>query len=292
MRFIALIFAMLFSCSAFAQIPMTGAGKGSPSGGGGNDAATTAWVNQVIARSGTVSGTQITNVNNLIVCLKTGSATNFFNISDRLMLMASENITQAETDIINPSATQGTNTATFTANKGVAGNGSTTFFDTKWVPASGTNCVLNSCSLMLYDGSTNFGGAGPGRLGIIDGSNNGIGLRFLSTTSIDFYLNASGGTGQTVSNVKSIFIGTRTAAGATQTFQNGSSVGTGTDASTAVPVTFSFYAAGGWNELGSLNFSTGMTDTMGAFGILSGLNATQAGQYNTCIQNYLTAVGA
>ena|ERR1700722_10996392 len=117
-----------------------------------------------------------------------------------------------------------------------------------------------------------------------------IGLCFLGSTGIDFYLNATSGTGQTVTNVKSIFIGARTSLGTTKDCKNGSSVGTGTDASSAVPTTLTYWAAGGQNAIGA--FSSGSTDTIGAFGALSGLNATQVGQYNTCIQTYLTAVGA
>jgi hypothetical protein len=295
MKRISVLFVLLFALCGAASAGFNGVLEGFSTpvvaSGGGNDPATTAWVNQVVSRGGTVSGTQTTNVNNLIVCLKTTYATNFFSISDRLYLLASENATQATTDLITPSGTQATSTATFnavggTAPFGYAGNGTSTFYDSKWIPSSGPNCVLNSCTIMLYDGSTTF----SGRLGVLDGSSNTLGLRFLSTTSVDFYLNGTGGTGQTVTNVKSILIGTRTLAGATQTFQNGSSVGTGTDASTTIPGTYSFWAAGGQNAFG--NFSSGSTDTIGAFGALSGLTATQAGQYNTCIQNYLTAWGA
>ena len=138
---------------------------------GGSDPATTAWVAEVVTRGGTVSGTQTTRVNNLVLCLKTG-ATNLFAISDRLMLMASENTQQATTDLIVPSATQATSTATFnavggTAPFGYAGNGTSTFMDTKWIPSTGTNCTVNSCTLMLYDGTA--AGGFPGWLGVNDG---------------------------------------------------------------------------------------------------------------------------
>lgn len=282
-------FALLSLSGASAQWPVL-PGPGLTVVASGNDPATTAWVSQVVTRGGTVSGTQTTRVNTLIVCLKTG-ATNLFAISDIFLLMAAENTQQAETDLITPSRTQATTTTTFNAVGGTAPfgptpDGTTTFFDTKWVPSSGANCTVNSCTQLLYDGSTAF----SGRLGVFDGSGNTLGLRFLSTTGIDPYLNATSGSGQTVTNVKSIFITVRTALTATQAYQNGSSVGTGTDSSSAVPVTFTYWAAGGQNAIGS--YSSGSTDVIGAFAALSQLNSTQVTQLNTCLQAYLTAWGA
>lgn len=57
MRFIALIFALLFSWSVSAQVPMTGAGLGAPASGGGGTPSVTSLGN---AASGATAGTTVT----------------------------------------------------------------------------------------------------------------------------------------------------------------------------------------------------------------------------------------
>lgn len=298
MKRLGLAFALwaLLSHAAVAQIGgLSLPGPGPIVVASGNDPATTAWVNQVVTRGATVSGTQTTRVNTLIVCLKTG-ATNLFAIADIFLLQAAENTAQATTDLITPSRTQATSTATFnavggTAPFGYAGDGTSTFYDTKWDPSTGTNYTLNSGTILHYDGSTTFG-AGAGRTGVTDGTNE-VELRFTSTTGIAISINgAASGSGQTVTNVKSIFIGSRTGATATQYYQNGTAKGgvNADAAGTARPTGFTYWAAGGQNLFN--NFAFGYTDTMGAFAAFSGLNGTQVTQLNTCLQAYLTAWGA
>ena len=252
------------------------------------DPATTAWVAQVVARGGTVSGTQTTNVNNLVVCLKTG-ATNLFVISDRLLLLASENIQQAETDLINPSATAASNSgATFTTNRGYAGDGVSAFYDTKFDMSTGTNYTLNSGTWMLYNETS---GDGSGRFGVTTGGGAAFAaLRMNGTTGALGFVNSGTEATQTVTNSNGIFIATRTGASATALYYNGSLAGTNTQASLSIPTAATFYAAGGLNDSGSLLNAN--TDVMGAWGVLAGLNGTQAAAYNTCIRTYLTAVGA
>lgn len=261
--------------------------------GGGNDPATTAWVSQVVTRGGTVSGTQTTNINNLVVCLKTGG-TNLFAISDKLYLLASENTAQATTDLITPSATQAVASgATFnavggTAPFGYSGNGTTTFFDTSWAPSTGPNFTLNSATWMVYDGTSTATASRFGSEAV--GATSRDELRFTGATSAIAYINDTTSTGSgTLTNSKGIFIGTRTSTTNVILYYNGVNNATNSTASVALS-TFNFYAAGGVNSGGSL--ANANTDVIGAMGSLAGLNPTQITQYNGCIQTYLTAWGA
>lgn len=101
--------------------------------GGGNDPATTAWVNAVVSAGGTVSGTQQTRVNTLIVALK---GHGLFAKLDRLWLYAGESDShQATIDIINLSVGTIHGSATLNAS-GYTGDGSTGFFDTGFDPST------------------------------------------------------------------------------------------------------------------------------------------------------------
>jgi hypothetical protein len=69
---------------------------------------------------GALSNSELRLVSNLIRGLKTDGV---WSSLDRLWLFAAENSTQALTDLVARSSATATNSPTFTANQGFAGNG-------------------------------------------------------------------------------------------------------------------------------------------------------------------------
>ena len=82
------------------------------------DAATIAWVNQVVTNGGTVSAGRQTLVDNLIVGLK---ADGIWTKLERLWLFAAENTISALTDLVGLTLATANNSPTFTADVGYTG---------------------------------------------------------------------------------------------------------------------------------------------------------------------------
>lgn len=149
---------MWFSNPGWRSYPNHAALDGSA--GGGTDAATTAWVNAVVAAGGTVSGTQQTRVNTLIVALK---AHGIFSQLDRLWLWAGESVhQQAKIDIINlgVATEHGNLTTTGLTASGYVGDGSTGYFDSGFGPATGPNGTDASAMFGCYITSARASGGG------------------------------------------------------------------------------------------------------------------------------------
>jgi hypothetical protein len=146
-KFVALFLA-LFCLAAHAD-GISG-GIGSVEGiinpaGSSLDPATTAWVSAVTTAGGTVSSGQKTKVNALIVNLKTEFTTNYFTSCDRIWIHASENTQQATIDLVND-AVATNHSATFTANQGFTGNGTSTYLDSGFnTSTSGINFTPIPC---------------------------------------------------------------------------------------------------------------------------------------------------
>ncbi len=135
------------------------------------DAATTAWVNAVIANGGTVSPARKIVVNNLIAGLK---ADNTFTKLDRLWLFAAENEPSALTDIIARSLATNVNSTTFAANNGYTGDGGTgnsMYIDTNYnLVTNAVNFSLNSAHHSFWMlSATEAGGVNVNLHGAYDG---------------------------------------------------------------------------------------------------------------------------
>lgn len=141
-----------------------GPGTAHSTGGGCADADFIAWK----AAVGAVGATQETATCNLIISLKAHS---LWTTTDRIWLFASENTTQALTDIKSLSvATVPAGSPAHVASQGYTGNG-TTYVNTGYT--SGTNFTQNSASATAYVRNNRTSGANYVSLGNYDSPNTG-----------------------------------------------------------------------------------------------------------------------
>lgn len=141
------------------------------------------------------------------------------------------------------------NSPTFTTDRGYAGNGTTSYLSTGFIPSThGVNLTLNSASLGCYVSAGNT-----------TGDNNAYllgttGLRFLPRRATgDTFRSNINGSGLSDFAAQSTRLGlwavNRSGASAVQGYRNGASQGSDTDASVALDTTELFICA--WNNAGS-----------------------------------------
>jgi hypothetical protein len=250
------------------------------------DAATTAWVNAVVADGGTVSATQRSRVDALIVGLKADS---LWTLIDRMWLYAGEiSANQAKIDIkaLIPHALAGTPTAFDVG--GYDGDASTFYINSNFTPAThGVNWTLNSASILIYE-QTNVAGAFS-RVGSFDASENLITPRLTDGGGGYHRAGVNGGADDInhASGSNGCWIVSRTASNLTHLYRNGSSVGNWSLVSTARDtVNLGIFARG----LGA-TFDNRSTAKLSAVAFTAGLNATQAANFTTRLNAYMTAWG-
>jgi hypothetical protein len=246
---------------------------------GCSDTNATAWVNAVTSAGGTVSGTQATNVCNLIVAYK---AAGVFTLLDREWLYASENATQASIDIVNLSTHALSGTPTFTTNRGYAFGG-VEHIDTNYTP--GTNFTLNGLSFGEYAtvvaGGTAVGFYGPYSYTKPASAGN---VEY-DADEVSFFA-APNKAGLAAGN----YIITRTSSTSVSIYQN---AGVAIQTSTAGPNTLpsGHFFTGAANN-GSGTATDLFVGTLASVFFGGALNSTQAPAKSAALNTYMTAVGA
>lgn len=249
----------------------------------GFDAATTAWAAAVVTAGGTVSGARKTLVDQLIVGLK---ADGVWAKLDRLWIFAAENSQSALVDLVALTQATPVSSPTFTADRGYAGNGSSSYINSNFNAfTSGVNWTLNSAHMSgwsnteranspivltgVYNGAVVsdlmplYGGGMVGRL-------NGGGLAGLNnTTSVGF------------------FVGQRNNSSTTECIRNGVSCGTTGDAASSI-ASLPFFICGR-NDSGG--FSSAMADQLSMVSYGASFTATENTNYYNRLRTYMTAVG-
>lgn len=248
------------------------------------DAATTAWVNAVVSAGGAVSTTQRGRVNTLIVALKAHS---LFSTNSRLWLHAGESDSkQAIIDIMGlATATSAGHSPTLTAG-GFTGNGTSQYL----LASAPSDFGLLSASFGVYDMTTGTTGGTETVMGYSDGAVNSDFTPIFGGGGVALYRIVQGGGANvqpTNVNRQGLYIITLTAANTTTFYKNGASIGTsGNTAGGTSPLDFVIL---GRNDSGTPeNFST---DKVGASYILAGVNSTQAANFSTDLNAYMTAWG-
>lgn len=231
-------------------------------------------------------------IETLIVTLKTAGV---WTVFDRLWLFAAQNSTQALTDLVTRSVATAVNTPTFTADRGVTGNGSTSYINTNYDPTvNGVNFTQNAGHIAHY---TNLAGAG----GQIAGSG-----AFSPDTSprrdtwiiaptaagaMEALINLSGDPTPVGSGVTTgMSIGDRTNSTTVLSEHNSALLGTNTPAPSFAPSPFQHFVCAVNDELTPAAFNSfrfAMYSVGGTFGGLAGGNA-----FTTAITTFLTAIGA
>jgi hypothetical protein len=259
------------------------------------DAATTTWVNAVIAGGGTVSSTRQDLVNGLIVGLKTDGV---WLKLDRLWLFAGENQPSALIDIIAVSLATAVNSPTFTTDRGYTGVAAGGLSASVYI-ASGYNPTTNNVAFAqnsAHMSHWNITGGTPAAGGAIMGIVDGVGTSFTQTlepfSDANHYFRINeGGSGSITAPAGTTghFISNRSGAAASQAYRNGSSF--------ASPNTTSVAAANGpmailatWNLASSAPVDS--TDRQIAMVSIGGsLSSTDATNFYTHLRTYMTAVG-
>lgn len=120
------------------------------------DPATSSWLAAVLAKGAPVSSTYMAAVNTLINTLKTAGV---FQRLDRLWLFGAENATQALVDLIGANAATAVNAPTFTPGKGFQGNGTSSYINTGYNPATaGGKFIVNDACHGVWIDAYNTGG--------------------------------------------------------------------------------------------------------------------------------------
>lgn len=252
--------------------------------GGGENAKTTAWVNAVVAAGGSVSAGRRTTVNTLFDSLDSNSLTTKLN---RLWLLAAENTQSASIDLINLQTYSLVNSPTFTTDRGYAGNGSSSYLNLNTANCGTQNSAMYGMALRTNQPAENSTSMGCDDSGTASSTINptwGDGSMYWAINDDEGHA----GVTPPASRV-GIYIVTRTASTTAPCYKDGASLGTSTTTS---------------NGTSALNFFLGCTNhSSGAHGFTvnqhsatfignSGFNSTEASNFNTNLQTYLTAVGA
>lgn len=256
-----------------------------PAGGGGGDAPeTTAF----LART---SGLDATHVNAYKALINGLVSDGNFSLLDALWIFATQDATTAALNLVSTSfSVTPVSSPTFTADRGYAGNGTSSYIDTNFTPSTnGVQFTLNSASFGIYDraAATTFG---PHQGGVYTNSTaEVVNLDSDNTNNFHARINQDSGTNTSIGNAAANygFVAiVRTGASATNLYQSGSSIQTGTGASTALPSASIFLDAR--RLFGSASGFT--TDQIAAAFVGSG-SINQATFYSR-IQTFMTTVGA
>lgn len=222
---------------------------------------------------------------NLIdACIVSLKNAGIWTILDSLQVYAAADSQAARVDWVLPSRVATIATPpTFTTDRGFTSNGTTQFLDTGYTP--GTQYTQNSATVSIWSRTS----AQMGTLENITGAHT-AGSRLVAfylrnaSDSLNMRLNESTGTAIANTDGSGMFTGSRTGASAGQIYRNGSSLGVASlPASSGIPANaFTVCKA-------NTTFSTREAAMFAAGG---GMNATQAADFYTAMQTYMTGVGA
>lgn len=183
------------------------------------------------------------------------------------------------------------NSPTFTADRGYAGNGSTSYLNTNWVPSSSAvRYVQNDAMVFQY---LNAGDDTVSDARVPTGTFGATGdvyvLPRAPAGGTRHRLNATGS--QNVGSVSTgmgFTCGQRTSSTANEIFRNGASLGTASQASSGLPNVAPFIC--GANSGGSLIFPT--NDRVAFCGYGASLTAPQQAAFYAIVYGHMRAVGA
>lgn len=246
------------------------------------DPATTAWVNAVIADGGSVSATQQTNVNALIVALK---GHGIWTLLDRLWLYGGESDThQAKIDIVNLQSHTITVAPTFGAG-GYTGNAVDQFINTNFVPSAGGSLFIQDSASFGGYIRTNRAVQDYDLMGTLGGGHICELLPFGGTSRCD--INWDGFDTFTSTASQGFWHLNRSGASATQVYYDGGALTTGNPTSQGLP-NLAFFVLGR-NLGGGINRPS--ADQIAAVFIGGSMTAAQAANFNTDIEAYMDAWG-
>lgn len=227
-------------------------------------------------------------VSNLIRQLKVAGV---WTLLDRLWLFAAEDAAQALTDLVARSAATAVNSPTFTANRGYAGNGTTSYVNSNFTPSTdGVQYVRDSASAFTYQNTDRVAGA-IDSLGVANagGVQTVVSPRYTGDIAGGNVNNtaAAGSATGAVTDALGLVTMSRTSSTALAAYKRATLLGAASVASSAVQnVAVAFL---GLNNNGA--FTQGETARVALAGMGGGLTAGQVTSLNTALEAYLTAIG-
>lgn len=254
----------------------------------GLEAETTAWVAAVVGDGGTVSDQRKTLVNALIVSLK---ADGIFSKLDRLWLFAAENSQSALRDIVAAAQATAVNSPTFAADEGyLAAAASTQHVDTNYNPTTDAiNYSQDSAHLSAW---SNDDEAGSGNSGAMIGyANANIYATYGGDGNVYGRINDSPDSGSQGAPATRIGLWhvNRSGASATQIYQDGALYSSPNATSGSLfDLTFFVCAHHDSTTGNPINPSPHVISSASIGG---SLNSTEAADFYTHLQTYMTAVG-
>lgn len=231
-------------------------------------------------------------IDTLVGALKNGaiSGTNIWNKLDVLQIYAAADSQAASLNWITPGSNTVTtsNSPTFTADRGYAGNGTNSFVNTNFTPSNGTKVAQNDCSYSIWSRTTTeYANTGNGGV-------DSVARRFSfnpRNTTDQYIYHLAEGAGTTLSGSTDgtgLYTGVRTAASVTAAYRNGSSIGTGSATSggrTTVPLYMCAF-----NNNGTA--SSFVTRQYALFSMGQARTANEEADFYNAVQAYMTAIGA
>jgi hypothetical protein len=253
------------------------------------DADAQAFFNRVTAAGGTLSGTEQTAVNQLVLDLK---AYNIWTPIKALYPIVGASAAACAQNLKSSSFTGTFNGGWTFASTGVTPNGTTGYFDTTLVP--NTSLTFNNVSYAVYSRS-NFTPSGPDHSFGCSSQPSFlpiIGQSFTSTKRITTYIYSfnspdvmQSATGQ---NFAAMFISTRTSATSAKFFRNTTSLASVTSNNQVAQPNNNWYF-GALN----LNGTAGqyMNSSQALWSIADGFNDTECSNFYTSVQTFQTTLG-
>jgi hypothetical protein len=242
-----------------------------------------AWKNAVAGTGGSISGGRMTAIRALVAGLRSDG---IWDKLDRLWLLAAEDEPSALVDLVTSSRATPVGSPTFTANRGYAGNASSSYINSNFNAYSmGTKWSLNSAHLAAWD-NTSRAATPASATGCYNGTQVSDIMPYYGAGVVT-RINGGGLTGLTNSTSQGFFIGQRTSSSVVEGLYNGVSCGTFGDSSSAV-INMPFYVCGR-NDSGSLG--SGLTDQISAVSYGATFTSTEALNYYNRMRTYMTHAG-
>lgn len=256
-----------------------------------------AFFDRVTTAGGTLSATEKTAVNQLVLDLKSYSIWSKMKAIYPMVGASSAACAQN----LKSSSFTGTFTSGWTfASTGVTPNGTSAYMDTGLVPNS--NLGVNNTHISYYSRTTSIGTTGKSEIGCVSNSSTFLPLlqlmiygrenpndnRFLGQI---YSYEVTGGSQQLLvagTNSLGYFIATRTSSTSLKGFKDNSNIATSTATHTLTTMPANNIYIGAWNELGT---AKKFSDRQCAFASIGdGLNDTEAGNFYTAVQAFQTTL--
>ena len=249
---------------------------------------TTAWVAAVGA--GNVDSNHGGYVDTLISGLKTDG---IWTKLDRLWILAAQNSNSALVDLKAQDVATAVNSPTFTADRGYAGNGSTSYIDTTFnASTQAVQFTLNDAHQAVWS-NTSRGPATTTAIGVYDGS--AVTDLFpyqnvFTATGVGNRVNLAAADPASIAYTSSLgcFIGQSISPTTEEVYVNGTSLGTHAKTYGGYLVNFSFFICAE-NAGGSPGTASTDQICMASWGAT--LTSTQAANYYSRLRTYMTSVG-